>query len=201
MMKCVKTLLFGLFILVAFSGCDVAKQLGGQVEGAYNMVQCKYDYSSVSNLSIGGIDLSKGLSLTAIPTITSLLSGTASSLPLSFNVNMNVSNPNASTALMNGLEYVISIDNVQFTTGAVNQSLSIPSGGSSVLPLTIGVDLITLMKSDSRDAVVNIVKNFIGMGNQKSNVSLQIKPTFMIGNYPVTSPVYIPINFAFGGKQ
>jgi hypothetical protein len=56
------------------------------------------------------------------------------------------------------------------------------------------------MKSNSKDAVIDIAKNFIGIGNKKSNVKVQLKPTFMIGNVPVTSPVYIPVSFSFGGN-
>jgi hypothetical protein len=56
------------------------------------------------------------------------------------------------------------------------------------------------MKNNSKNAVVDIAKNFIGIGTKKSNVSVQLKPTFMIGSVPVTSPVYIPVNFSFGGN-
>jgi LEA14-like dessication related protein len=102
--------------------------------------------------------------------------------------------------MLNGLQYIISIDDIQFTTGSVNQALNIGAGQSQILPLSIGVDLATLMKSNSKDAVVDIAKNFIGIGNKKSNVSVQLKPTFMVGNVPITSPVYIPVSFSFGGN-
>jgi LEA14-like dessication related protein len=152
-------------------------------------------------MTVSGMNLSNGLSLTSIPKITSILTGSASSIPLDFTLNLNVKNPNASAALLNGLQYIISIDNVQFTTGSVSQALNIAAGETQTLPLTIGVDLATLMKNNSKDAVVNIAKNFLGIGSEKSNVSLQLKPTFMMGSVPVTSPVYIPVNFTFGGGK
>lgn len=102
--------------------------------------------------------------------------------------------------MFNGLQYIISIDDIQFTTGVVNQALNIASGQTQTLPLSIGVDLASLMKNNSKDAVVNIAKNLIGIGSKKSNVNVQLKPTFMIGSVPVTSPVYIPVNFSFGGN-
>lgn len=190
-----KNLVYSLLLCVVFSSCDVMKQVGG----AYTMTQCKYDYKSISNLTLSGMDLSKGVSLAYIPKVVALLSGQSNSIPLGFNLNLDVSNPNMTEALLNGLQYVLSIDGVQFTTGSVSQTLAIPSGGNSVLPLNIGVDLATLLKGESKDAVVNIVKNFIGMGDKKSNVSLQIRPTFMINGQAVTSPVFIPVSFAFGG--
>lgn len=186
-----------LLLSLSFSGCDVARQLGGAV----NMVQCQYDFQSVSNLSLGGVNLSQGVSLAALPAVASLLTGQAATLPLNFDLNLNVTNPNATEALLNGLQYVLTIDEVQFTTGSIDRALNIPAGQNAVMPMSMGVDLKTLMTGESKDAIVAIVKNFVGMGNTKSNVSLQIKPTFLIGGYPVTSPVYIPVNFSFGGAK
>lgn len=190
-----KQLLILLTVLFCLSGCDVAKQVGG----AYTMTQCKYEYQSISNLNLAGMDLSKGLSLAYIPQITSVLTGKASSVPLNLTLNLNVANPNPSAALLNGLQYILSIDDVQFTTGTLNQSLNIPAGGSQALPLQIGVDLATLLTGDSKDAVQNIAKNFLGMSDKKSNVTLQLKPSFMIGGQAIASPVYIPVSFSFGG--
>lgn len=167
----------------------------------YNMVNCDYSYKSISGLSVGGINMSNGLSLAAVPKITSLLSGKASSIPMDFTLNLNVKNPNQSNALLHGLQYIISIDGVQFTTGSVNQTLNIAAGQTQTLPLTIGVDLATLMKGESKDAVVDIAKNFLGIGSKKSQVNLQLKPSFKVGNTIVASPVYIPVSFSFGGNK
>jgi LEA14-like dessication related protein len=164
------------------------------------MINCKYEYNSVSALTLSGMDLSKGVSASNIPGLLSLLAGKGSTVPLNFTVNLDVTNPNQSEALLHGMSYILNIDNVQFATGSMNRSLNIPPGNKKVLPLNIGVDLAALLSGNSRDAVVNIVKNFIGIGSRKTNVSLQIKPTFMIGGQPVTQSSYIPVNFTFGGK-
>ena len=187
-------IIFGLCVIL--TGCDVLKQLGG----VYNMTECKYNYNSITQMTLSGVDVSRGVSISSIPTILSILNGQATSIPLNFNLNLDVSNPNASEAAMHGMEYILSIDNIQFTTGKVDRSLTIPSGGTQILPLTIGFDLKSLLQGGTQDAVVNILKNIIGINDQKSNVTIQLKPTFMVGNLPVTSPVYIPVSFSFGGK-
>ncbi|MDU1905700.1 MAG: LEA type 2 family protein [Dysgonomonas sp.] len=192
-----KLLAFIFSTLVLFTGCG---SVGEGLSSAYNVTKCEYNYKSISNLSLSGMNLSKGISPLDLPKILGILNGSASSMPLDFTLNLDVKNPNATAAALNGLQYIISIDDVQFTTGKVNQSMNIAAGASQTLPLNIGVDLATLMKSNSKTAVTNIAKNFLGIGSEKSNVSLQIKPTFMIGNQAIASPVYIPINFAFGGK-
>lgn len=193
----IKFLFLFSFALILFSGCDVAKQVGG----AYNMVNCKYEFNSVSGLNVGGIDFSQGLSLANMAQATNILSGRATSIPMDFTLNLDVTNPNQSAALLNGLDYILSIDDIQFTTGSLSQRLNIPAGDKAVLPLTIGFDLTSLLKGETKDAVLNITKNFIGIGQEKSNVSLQIRPTFLIGEYAVPSPAYIPVSFAFGGNK
>lgn len=185
-----------LCLMAILNGCNVSKELAG----AYNLTQCKYEYNSISNLSVSGMNLSNGISAANILKLTSILSGQASSIPLDFTLNLDVQNPNQSNALMHGMQYIISVDDIQFTTGSVNQSLNIAAGAKQSLPLTIGVDLASLMKSNSKSAIENIAKNFLGIGNSQSKVTVQLKPTFMIGGTPITSPVYIPVSFNFGGK-
>ncbi|MDU1891139.1 MAG: hypothetical protein E6767_10640 [Dysgonomonas sp.] len=187
-----------LFVFIStLVSCDSVQQ---GLSSTYNMINCEYNYKSISGLTVSGMNLSNGLSVTSIPKITSILTGTATSIPLNFTLNMDVKNPNQSAAAFNGMQYILSIDGIQFTSGSVNHTMNIASGETKTMPITIGVDLATLMKNNSKDAVVDIAKNFIGIGTKESKVSLQIKPTFMIGTTAVASPVYIPISFSFGGK-
>ncbi len=185
-----------LFVSALFTSCGV----GNDLTSAYNITKCEYNYKSISNLNVSGMNLSNGISPTYLPKLISILGGTASSIPMNFTLNLDVKNPNSTAAALNGLQYIISIDDVQFTTGQVNQTLSIAAGTSQTLPLSIGVDLATLMSGNSKTAVQNIAKNFIGIGSDKSNVTVQIKPTFMVGGHAITSPMYIPVSFEFGGK-
>ncbi|MDR0430940.1 MAG: hypothetical protein LBH58_10745 [Tannerellaceae bacterium] len=192
-----KQLILVFAVFFTFSGCDVAKQLGS----AFNFTQCKFDYHSITNLSLSGTNLSSGVNAAKILQLASLLTGNASSIPLDFTLNLNVTNPNQTVASLNGLQYVLNIDDVQFTTGTVSHAFNVAGGETQVLPLSIGFDLATLLRGESKNAILNIAKNFLGLGSEKSNVTLQIKPSFNIGGYPATSPVYIPVSFSFGGRK
>lgn len=193
-----KRLLAILLIAITLISCDAAKQ---QASGVYNLVKCQYNYNSISGLSIAGINASNGLSLTSIPKVTAILTGTATSIPLDFTLNLDVKNPNDGSAILNGMDYTIIIDNIEFTRGSVNQSLNIGAGQTQTLPINIGFDLATLMKKNSKDAVTEIAKNFLGMGSRASNVSIELRPTFKVGDSRITSPFPIPVNFSFGGKK
>lgn len=183
------------FCVILFSGCGS----GSGLTSAYNITKCEYKYKSIADLTFSGMNLSRGVSPLQIPQILALLNGSRSSLPLDFTLNLDVKNPNTSSAAFAGLEYILTVDNIKFTTGKVNHSMSIAAGETQGLPINIGVDLATLLKGESKSAVEGVTKNILGIGNKKSNVTIQIKPTFMMGGIPVTSPFYIPVSFTFGG--
>lgn len=190
-----------LSLIIALSGCGTS--VGNDLAGAYNITQCKYAYNSISDLSVSGVNLSSGSSFSplSLAKLTGVLAGNPSSIPLNFTVNMNVTNPNTTPALLNRLQYEVSIDDIHFTNGTLDQSINIPGGGTQTIPLTVGVDVASLMKNNSQSALLNIVKNMAGISGEKSTVSLSLRPTFNIGGQPITSPIAIPLSFSFGGKK
>jgi LEA14-like dessication related protein len=147
------------------------------------------------------MNLSNGISALQIPQILAILNGTATSIPLEFTLNLDVNNPNPTQAAFQALQYIIQIDDVEFTNGLLAQPFSVEAGQTAQLPIQIGVDISTLIANNSRSAILNIVRNFIGIGSEKSNVTVQLKPTFNVGGSRITSPVYIPVSFSFGGKN
>ena len=58
--------------LLAFTACDVVKQ----AEGLYNMTQCEYEYDSVTDLSLAGVNLSGELTPLQIARLLGVPEGT-----------------------------------------------------------------------------------------------------------------------------
>lgn len=170
------------------------------LQSAYNLKNCTYSYKSISNLTLSDMNLSNGVSVLNAAKILGILNGSSSSIPLDFTLNLDVYNPNTSQAAFQALSYIIEIDDVEFTTGYLTQAFSVDAGDTKQLPLTIGVDLAQLISKNSKSAIVNIAKNFVGIGDEKSKVTVQLKPTFNVGGSLIASPVYIPVRFSFGGK-
>ncbi|MDR2916802.1 MAG: LEA type 2 family protein [Tannerella sp.] len=195
-----KKIITGIFfsVMLILSGCT---SLQSGLSNAYNLANCDYKYNSISNLTVSDINVSNGLSALMIPKVLSILNGNASSIPLNFTLNLDVKNPNSGTAAFQSLNYIVSIDDIQFTTGNFQQAFSVGAGETKLLPMTIGVDIAELMKSNSKSTVENIVKNFLGLGNTASKVTVQLKPSFKVGEQIFTSPIYIPVSFSFGGKN
>ncbi|MDR2691238.1 MAG: LEA type 2 family protein [Dysgonamonadaceae bacterium] len=184
-----------------FTACEVAQQLAG----AYNMTQCKYEYNSISELTIGGINLQNVNSLSALNpvTLTKLLTAFSSpsgTLPLNFNLNLNVTNPNSQMALLNGMSYILEIDGLEMTQGVMQHKIEIAGGGKTILPVTLGFDIKKLASGQSLESLKNLVFNFAGLGGNPSNVTFRIKPNFTISGNSFSAPAYIPISFTLNKK-
>jgi LEA14-like dessication related protein len=186
--------IFSLLFVITICGC-----LADEILRTYNMQKCEYSYKSVSNVSIGGIKVSNGISLLDMPKVLLLLNN-SKSIPLAFTLTLDVKNPSQTEAAFRGIQYKIAIDGIDFNEGAVDEPFSVGAGETKPLSIKIESDAAKLIESKSRDAVINMIKNFIGIGNEKSHVQVQLKPNFLVGSKVVTSPVAFPVEFSFGGK-
>ncbi len=157
---------------------------------------------------MAGIDISRGLSPLDAPRILGLLAGGGpTSLPVNCTVNLDVQNPGTSDAILNGMEYVLAIDGVDFTSGALARQLSVAPGATGSLPLAMSFDVAALLRGESRDAVMGVVRNLVAMSglasvgtDSPSQVTLNIRPSFNVAGRSIASPVFIPVSFSFGGK-
>ncbi len=106
------------------------------------------------------------------------------------------------------MEYVLAIDGVDFTSGSVARQLSVAPGATGSLPLSMAFDVAALLRGESRDAVMGVVRNLVAMsglasvgGDSPSRVTLNIRPSFNVAGRSVASPVFIPVSFSFGGRN
>ena len=189
-------------ILVVMSSCDVAQQL----LGTYQLTQCKYDFNSIAGLTLAGINLQNvnslnSLNATNLLALTSAFTNKNGSLPLNFTLNLNVTNPGVQTALLNGLGYILEIDGRQMTTGALQHKLQIDGGQKAVLPIGMTFDLKQVLSGESLETIKNLAFNFAGIGNASSDVTVRLKPSFVVGNRTVESPNFIPVSFQLNRKN
>jgi hypothetical protein len=182
-------------MVMVMSSCNVAQQL----VGTYQMTQCKYDFNSISGLTLAGINLQNTNSLTSLnplnlATLTSALSNKNGSLPLNFTLNLDVTNP-GQTALLNGLGYILEIDGHEMTTGSLQRQIQIDRGQKIVLPIQMTFDLKQVLSGESLETIKNLAFNFVGIGKDSSQVTVKLRPSFTVGNQVIASPAYIPVSF------
>lgn len=195
-----KTIIIFSTILLMYS-CDVVQQIGG----AYNLSQCKYNYNSIDNVQIAGVNLgkTKSVSVLQIASLTTILSGGAlQNIPFSMVLNLDVENPNEkAAAFLNGMDYMIELNDMEFTSGKLDVPVRIEPGETTVVPLSIGVDLMNLMNRYSKDKVASEMSRFLGISPGQTKVTVKLWPKVLIGNKPIKSPAHIPVTFLFGKKK
>ncbi len=186
--------------LLFLQGCNIIQQVGG----AYNLLQCKFDYNSIDNIEIAGVNLgkSKSLSIANIATLSTILGGgNMQNIPFSMTLNLDVQNPNEKVAYLNGLDYEIELNNMEFANGKLDVPLRIEPGETAVLPLSIGLDLKSLINRYSRERVSAEMSRFLGISPGETKVSVKLWPKVLIGDVPIKSPTHIPVTFVFGGSK
>ena len=192
--------LFG--VVVFFFSCDVAKQMAGAVT---LLTQCKYVFNSITGLSIAGINLQNinsisSLNPLALANLLAAFSTSSGSLPLNFTLNLDVTNTGDQAAVLSGIDYILAIDGLEMTQGLMKQQIQIGAGKKALMPISMNFDLKKVMNGQTLDAIKNLAFNFAGIGNASSNVSLKLKPSFVLNGSTVTAPDFIPISFTLNKK-
>jgi len=186
-----------LLMAMMFYGCDVVQQAQKMV----NLTQCQFKIQSVDNIRLAGINVQniKSKNELGLMDVQRLMTAVATgSFPLTFTLNMGAKNPNTSPAGMNAMEWILFIDNIQMVSGRVSQAVTIPANqGYAVIPLSINLDLKKILKGKTADAILNFGLNLAGSGNKPTRFMMKIKPTIMIGQYPLTYPDYISVGTEF----
>jgi LEA14-like dessication related protein len=177
-----KIIIILLFIGTTFMSCDV-------LSGALSLVNCKYEFAGFSNPSVAGINISNVTNINNL-NAASLLKLTAGilsgSLPLSFTVNINATNPNSIAAQIAGLDWGIDLNSTNVLSGTLDHSVSIPgNGGQTVIPLTIQTDLLQMFKGESKENIMSFINNLLSTGDGSSNVAIRIRPSIMVGGQKI----------------
>ncbi|MES2730949.1 MAG: hypothetical protein V4714_04345 [Bacteroidota bacterium] len=191
--------LFGLLALLG--ACTVAQQLN-QLK---NFALCDFRLTTMENTSLAGVNVQQIRSLSDLNLLQAAKISAAyasGSLPLDFTLNIQVKNPNTTVAAMNGMEWILLIDDTEITTGAVSERLEIaPNNGLATLPLHIRTDLRKALAGKSAESTINFGMNLVGAGNRPSRLTLKVKPSIMIGTTAISYPGYLSVKNEFGGAK
>ncbi len=192
MSKLKRTLII-LFVTAGLASCDVLTQVAQMA----NFANCTFDFNSVNHIEMLGINLSKGMSRENLNISQGLALVNAisnRSLPVTFNVNLDVSNPNSIAASMAKMDYILTLNGKQVVSTTMNNSVNVPAKSNSVVTIPITTDLFQLFSGESADAIVNLAFKLAGASSNPVNVGLQVKPYITVGNQQLAYPNYITLN-------
>ena len=192
-MSRIKRALIILCVTLGLVSCDVLNQVAQMA----NFANCKFNFNSVDQIQMLGINLHKGMSKTDL-NITQLASLTNAlmkrQLPVTFNVNVGVDNPNSIAASMAKMDYIISLNGKEVISTTLNKSISVPANGNSVVSIPITTDLFQLFSGESADAILNLAFKLAGATSDPVNVGLKVKPYISLNGQQLAYPDYLTMN-------
>jgi hypothetical protein len=185
-----------LLLMLPLTNCRQIRELSA-------FSKCEFRMASVQNTTLAGVNVQNVRSLSDLNLLqagritTAYASG---SLPLNLLLNIDVRNPNAATAALNSLEWILQIEGKDIVDGTVNDRVSIaPNGGVITLPIRISADLRKIMDKNTAEQNINLGLGLAGQGNRPSpKMTLKVKPSLLIGGATVRYPGYINVNTDFG---
>ena len=192
-MSKVKKAFIILFFAVGLSSCEVLNQMAQMA----NFANCNFNFNSVDQIQMLGINLSKGMSRNDL-NVSQLLSLTnalmSKSLPVTFNVNVKVDNPNSIAAAMSKMDYIVSLNGKEVISTTLNKNINVPANSNSIVTIPVTVDLFQLFSGESADAIVNLAFKLAGASSDPVNVGLKVKPYITLNGQQLAYPNYITMN-------
>lgn len=192
MSKIKKTFLI-LFVMMGLTSCDVMNH----VLETTNFFNCKFNFDSVDQIEMLGINLNKGMTkdnLNITQGIALLNAINSKSLPVTFNVKVGINNPNTIAASMSKMDYVVSLNGKEVISTTLNNSVSVGAKSSSVVTIPVTTDLFKLFSGESADAIVNLAFKLAGASSDPVNVGLKVKPYISINGQQLPYPDFITMN-------
>ncbi len=186
-------------MMVPFTGCNIARQ----AQQASNLANCDFRIRSVEKVNLAGVELQyiRSVSDLQLSDVALILAGfTSPVFPLSLQLNLEGRNPNTTAAGLNRLEWILFIDDIQMTSGILDQPVTIPALSTSAIPVQVGLDLKTVLSGKSSTAMLNFCMNLAGVGNMPTRFKIKLKPTLIIAGTAITYPGYITIKTDYAAK-
>ena len=182
---------------VTFTTCDQLAQIANQAAQVINLKNCEFDVNGISNITMLGINLSKGMDKTnlnasqIINVTNSLLN---KKLPVTFNVNIDVNNPNSIAASLGKMDYIIALNNKEVISSTMNNGFSIPANSQGKVAIPISTDLFQLFSGETADAILNLAFKLAGAQSNPVNLGVKVKPYIKVNNQSLAYPDFISIN-------
>ena len=112
----------------------------------------------------------------------------------SFNVNLDVNNPNGIAASLGKMDYIISLNNKEVISSTFTDGFSIPANSKGQVAIPITTDLFQLFSGETADAILNLAFKLAGAQSSPVNLGVKVKPYIKVNNTSLAYPDYITIN-------
>lgn len=184
-------------LMASFTACEQLAQIASQAAQVINLKNCEFDVSGINNINMLGVNLSRNMTLgdlNAAQVINVTNSLMNRKLPVTFNVNIDVDNPNSIAASLGKMDYIIALNNKQIISSTFTQGFSIPANSKGKISIPISTDLFQLFSGETKDAVLNLAFKLAGAKSDPVNLGVKVKPYIKVNNQSLAYPDFITIN-------
>ena len=190
--------IIAVFVLAAsLTACEELAKIANQAAQVANLKNCSFDVTGINNINMLGIDLSKGMDKSSLNTMQ-FLNVTNSlmnrQLPVTFNVNIDVNNPNSIAASLGKMDYIISLNGKEVISSTFTQGFNIPANSKGNISIPISTDLFQLFSNETGDAILNLAFKLAGAKSNPVTLGVKVKPYIKVNNQSLAYPDYITIN-------
>lgn len=168
---------------------------------AATLAKCTFTVRSVDHINVAGVDIGALANLSTLSFLDAgplLAALSKPELPMNMVVNVEGHNPNEGDAGIHRLDWVLFIDDLEITSGSVEQPVRIPGRGSVIVEVPVTVDLKKVLSGKSLGAIVNFATNLGGTGTKPSDVEIRLKPVISVGGVSLKYPGYITVRSEVG---
>ena len=188
-----RQLLILISLIVFIPGCAILTELTA-------LTKCEFSFHSARHPVLSGVDVSTKSSFSDFSFIegqTILGNMLKRTLPFAITANVEVKNPGTVTAAVNAIEWITYIDDIEVATGVVSDRIQVAPGETSIIPIRIQTDLFQYLEGDKPRTMLNFALNLVDAGGQPTRLSMQIKPSVVLGGQTLYYPGYFTIEKEF----
>lgn len=183
-------------LVLFFSSCDILKQ----VEEMKALSKCEFRINTLTDIHLAGVNVSNIQHVSDLKPLDIMLLTNAiinNQLPLHFNLNLQVKNPNDQTASLNRIEWILFIDDLQMLEGVVNERFTIGAGDIATLPVPVAFNLAEMLQGEQGNIIIDFALGMNEGNNTTNRVMVKLKPSLMIGQHSLLYPGWIEVRNAF----
>lgn len=164
---------------------------------AKNIQDCTFAFESVSDLVINDISFHGKRSLRDFtpPEVAMISKGLMSEMPLSFDANIQINNPNKQKAELNTLEWTLLIQNIEVANGVLEEKIEIDANQSISVPIEVQTNT-KVLKQFSLTEIKNMIFEISRTNRLPENSTLKVKPAIKIGKNLITVPYAFNIDLS-----
>lgn len=160
-------------VVVLCCGCKPMQELK-------NMQRCEFEFSSVSDFEYAGVKFGNIQSVNDITleNVTRILAATASkTAKVSFNINVKVTNQTNSYASVDGMNWILYLEDSKLLEGDMPTPFSVEPHCSAIMMLRANITPSLRGRAAPLQQIFKVYQNIMGFNEgEPANLLLKIKP-------------------------